>query len=202
MHRFLVTLGAGALIWGCRTALSAQEAAPPSVDSIVVQGNQRLTPSQIIGSSGIIAHQPINYRDIQRAITALFRTGQFDDVLVEQRNVGQRLVLVIRVKERPVLDKWAVRGVNRLGEGQVRGRVQLSEGRPLDRNAVEQARAAIDSLYKHQGYYASKVSVLQLTPRPGRARVVFDIEEGERVAISQVVIDGNKHFSDKAVVKH
>ena len=32
--------------------------------------------------------------------------------------------------------------------------------------------------------------------------MVFDIEEGERVAISQVVVDSNKHFSDKAVVKH
>jgi outer membrane protein insertion porin family len=202
MHRFLLTLAACWLLSGAGAALVAQDAAPPSVDSIVVEGNQRLTPSQIIGSSGIVVHQPINYRDIQRAITALFRTGQFDDVLIEQRNAGQKLVLAIRVKERPVLDKWAVRGVNRLGEGAVKGRVHLTEGRPLDRNAVEQARAGIDSLYKHQGYYASQVKVLQLTPRPGRARVVFDIEEGQRVAISQVVIDGNKHFSDKAVVKH
>ncbi|HZB28408.1 MAG TPA: outer membrane protein assembly factor BamA, partial [Gemmatimonadales bacterium] len=202
MHRILPTLTACWLLLGGQAVLAAQDVAPPSVDSIVVQGNQRLTSSQILGSAGIVAHQPINYRDIQRAITSLFRTGQFDDVMVEQRNVGQRLVLVIRVKERPVLEKWAVRGVERLSEGEVKGRVRLNEGRPLDRNAVEQARAAIDSLYKHQGYYASKVNILQLTPRSGRARVVFDIEEGERVAISQVVIDGNKHFSDKAVVKN
>jgi outer membrane protein insertion porin family len=202
MLRFLLTLTACWLLSGGQAVLQAQDAAPPSVDSIIVQGNQRLSPSQIIGSSGIIVHQPINYRDIQRAITALFRTGQFDDVLVEQRNAGRRLYLVIRVKERPVLEKWTVRGVERLGEGEVKSRVRLTEGRPLDRSAVEQARAGIDSLYKHQGYYASKVSVLQLTPRPGRARIVFDVEEGERVAISQVIVDGNKHFSDKAVVKH
>jgi outer membrane protein insertion porin family len=191
--------------WACLAgpaALVGQDTSTPAVDSVVVQGNQRLTPSQIIGSSGLIVHQPINYRDIQRAITALFKTGQFDDVLVEQRNAGPRLILVIRVKERPVLDKWAVRGVNRLGEGEVKSRVHLTEGRPLDRNAMEQARAGIDSLYKHQGYYASQVKVLQLTPRPGRARIVFDVEEGQRVAISQVIVDGNKHFSDKAVVKH
>src|SRR5215216_57413 len=191
MRRFLLTLSAGWLLFGGPAVLAAQDAAPPSVDSIVVEGNQRLTPSQIIGSSGIVVHQPINYRDIQRAITALFQTGQFDDVLVEQRNLGQHLVLVLRVKERPVLEKWAVRGVNRLTEGEVKGRVHLSEGRPLDRNAVEQARAAIDSLYKHQGYYASEIKVVQLAPQPGKARVVFDVSEGQRVAISEVVIDGN-----------
>src|SRR5919202_871290 len=173
MHCFLPVLAACLLLGGAQAALAAQQdAGPPTVDSIVVEGNQRITPSQIIGSSGLVVHQPINYRDIQRAITALFRTGQFDDVLVEQRNQGNRLILLIQVKERPVLEKWAVRGVNRLSEGEVKGRVHLSEGRPLDRNAVEQSRAAIDSLYKHQGYYASQIKVVQLTPQPGRARVV------------------------------
>ncbi len=202
MRRILSFFAACLLPCGGQAVLAAQEPGPPAVDSIVVQGNQRLTPSQIIGSSGIIVHQPINYRDIQRAITALFQTGQFDDVLVEQRNQGQQLLLVLRVKERPVLEKWTVRGVNRVGEGEVKGRVHLTEGRPLDRNAVEQARAAIDSLYKHQGYYASQIKVVQLTPQPGRARVVFDITEGNRVAISQVVVDGNKHFTDQALLKH
>lgn len=202
MRSLLQTLVAGGLVLGAPATIVAQDTPTPAVDSVVVEGNQRLTPSQIIGSSGLIVHQPINYRDIQRAITALFKTGQFDDVLVEQRNAGSRLILVIRVKERPVLDKWAVRGVNRLGEGEVKSRVHLTEGRPLDRNAVEQARAGIDSLYKHQGYYASQVKVLQLTPKPGRARIVFDVDEGQRVAISQVIVDGNKHFSDKTLVKH
>jgi outer membrane protein insertion porin family len=202
MHHFFRILTAGFLLVGGPAALVAQEPSPPAVDSIAVEGNSRLKPSQIIGTSGIIAHQPINYRDIQRAITSLFRTGQFDDVLIEQKNVGGRLVLVIRVKERPILEKWAVRGVSRVSEGEVKGRVQLNEGRPLDRNAVQQARAGIDSVYKHQGYYASNVKVRQLTQPSGRVRVIFDVEEGERVAVSQVVIDSNKHFSDKAVVKH
>ena len=202
MHRFPQILTAGLLLWGGPAALIAQEPAPPTVDSIAVVGNSRLKPAQIIGTSGIITHQPINYRDIQRAITALFRTGQFDDVQVDQKNIGRRLILVIRVKERPVLEKWAVRGVNRVSEGDVKSRVQLTEGRPLDRSAVEQARAGIDSLYKHQGYYASTVKVRQLPQESGKVRVVFDVEEGNRVAISQVVVDSNRHFSDKAVVKH
>jgi outer membrane protein insertion porin family len=202
MHRFLQLLTAGLLLRGLPAALLAQEPAPPAVDSITVEGNRRLSGSQIIGTSGIIARQPVNYRDIQRAITSLFRTGQFDDVLVEQRNVGGRLILAIKVKERPVLEKWAVRGVSRLSEGDVKGRVHLSEGRPLDRNAVEQGRAGIDSLYKEKGYYASQVKVLQLPQESGKIRVVFDVQEGERVAISQVVIDSNKSFSDKAIVKH
>src|SRR5512143_974757 len=109
MHRLRPIIAAVALLLGGPAALSAQDEQPPTVDSIVVEGNARLTGSQIVGTSGLVAHQPINYRDIQRAITALFRTGQFDDVVVEQRPLGQGILLAIQVRERPILEKWAVR---------------------------------------------------------------------------------------------
>jgi outer membrane protein insertion porin family len=202
MQRLLLLSAAVALFLGAPAALSAQDVQPPLIDSIAVQGSARLTPSQIVGTSGLVAKQPVNYRDIQRAITALFRTGQFDDVLVEQQPHGGGLLLTIKVKERPLLEKWAVRGVTKLSEGEVKGRVKLVNGRPLDRNAVEQSRAAIDSLYTHNGYYSAQVKTLELPQGPGRERIVFDVDEGQRVAISQVVIEGNKRFSDKQVVKH
>ncbi len=202
MQRFFPCVAAVALLLGLPAALAAQDDQPPTVDSIAVVGNGRLTASQIIGTSGLIVKQPVNYRDVQRAITALFRTGQFDDVLVEQQPSGDGLLLLIRVKERPLLEKWAVRGVAKVSEGEVRGRVKVTQGRPLDRNAVEQSRAAIDSLYKHDGYYRAQVKTLELAQDNGQVRVVFDVNEGQRVAISQVVVEGNRRFSDKQVVGH
>jgi outer membrane protein insertion porin family len=89
-----------------------------------------------------------------------------------------------------------------VSEGEVKGRVKLTEGRPIDRNAVEQSRAAIDSLYKHEGYYSAQVKTLELPQDNGRLRLVFDVDEGQRVAISQVVVEGNQQFSDKQVVSH
>jgi outer membrane protein insertion porin family len=204
MQRYFSMAAAVALLVGGPAAVAAQDEQPPTVDSIAVVGNRRLNASQIVGTSGLVAHQPINYRDIQRAITALFRTGQFDDVLVKQEPTpsGDGLILVVQVKERPILEKWAVRGVQRVSEGEVKDRVRLGEGRPIDRNAVEQSRAAIDSLYKHAGYYAAQVKTLELARDSDHVRVVFDVSEGERVSISEVVVDGNKTFSDEQVVGH
>lgn len=181
----------------------AQEPAPaPPVDSIVVQGNQRLTAEQVVSTAGLAPHQVINYRDVQRAITALFKTGQFDDVSVEQKTEGGKVYLVFTVKERPMLLGWTVRGFERIPEGTVRDRVKLVNGKPLDRDALERSRAAIDSLYKKQGYYAAVVTDTTLAEPTGAVRVVFDIAEGRRVAVSEVAIDGNKAFPDKTVVKH
>ena len=68
--------------------------------------------------------------------------------------------------------------------------------------AVEQSRASIDSLYKRAGYYAARVKTLEVSRDSSGIRLVFDVQEGARVAIGQVVVDGNKRFNDKALVKH
>ncbi len=187
-----------------RLARAQEPAASPAppIDSITVEGNKRLTSSQVLSTAALVPHSVINYRDVQRAITALFRTGQFDDVAVDQRIVGGRAILAITVKERPLLEKWLVQGVQRLPEADVRERVKLIDGRPLDRAAVEHGRASIDSVYKRQGYYTASVKVTQLLQPDGKVRVIYDVTEGNRVAISQVVVDSNTHFTDAEIVKH
>ena len=193
------------VIVGGSVVAQAQDQAPPPappVDSIIVKGNERLTAQQVLSSAALAPHQSINYRDIQRGVTALFRTGQFDDVTVEQQTRGGKLFLVITVKERPLLLGWGVRGFDRIAEGTVRDRVKLVNGKPLDRDALERSRAAIDSLYKKQGYYAAQVKATTTEQPNGGVRVVFDIAEGRRVAVSEMEVEGNQAFPDATVVHH
>lgn len=201
------------LALGVPGLLSGQDAAPPGpppafpvVDSLVVEGNLRITSAQIITNSGLLIGKPTNYRDLQRAITALFRTGQFDDVTIQQAESDSTdtrpgVVLVIRVRERPLLQRWAFKGTEKITGRALKEKVKLSEGRPIDRAAVERGRGAIDSIYRAQGYYAATVKVIETQPLPGQVNVIYDISEGNRVAISQVQVEGNPTYSDKQLVK-
>ncbi|MGH7590025.1 MAG: outer membrane protein assembly factor BamA [Gemmatimonadales bacterium] len=188
------------------TTLQAQRPAdtqaPPPVDSVIVRGNARLTSAQVLGTAGIVIGQTANYRDIQRAIGNLFRTGQFDDVKVDQlEGAGGKLVLMFTVKERPILRHWAIRGVVKVGERLVKDRITLPTGRPIDREAVARSLASVDSLYRERGYYGASVRALELPQPNGDLRMVFDVHEGNRVAISEVAIEGNAEFTDQQVVK-
>ena len=63
MLRYLTIPAAVVLLQlGGPAALPAQTPTPssPIVDSIAVEGNARLTPSQIVGTAGIVVKQPIN----------------------------------------------------------------------------------------------------------------------------------------------
>jgi outer membrane protein insertion porin family len=177
----------------------AAGAQTPVPDSIAVVGAKRNSTVSVIQVSGLAPGRAINYRDVQRAIQALYASGQFDDVaLTQEQTPSGRNVLVIHVRERPLLVKWAIRGVQRVAEHSVRDKVALSEGRPLDLAGVARARARIDSLYHAQGYYLARTKPLYVYERDSSSvRVIFDIDEGRRVAIARVDFQGNTHFTDE-----
>jgi len=180
-------------------AVPGPTAQTPVPDSIAVVGSKRNSAISVIQVSGLVPGRAINYRDVQRAIQALYSSGQFDDVaLTQTQTAAGKSVLVIHVRERPMLVKWAIRGVQRLAEHSVRDKVALAEGRPLDLANVERARARIDSLYHAQGYYLARTKPLYVSERDSSGvRVIFDIDEGRRVAIARVDFQGNTHFSDE-----
>jgi outer membrane protein insertion porin family len=175
-----------------------------AVDSIAVEGHRRVSRQTIQLTSGLTPGRPLGYRDVQHAIEALYALAEFDDVQLEQQRTAEgRTILLIRVRERPLLVRWGLRGVERLPEGRVRDRVFVPEGRPLDPATVARSRAAIDSLYRTEGYYLAQVRSL-IVPEgdSSRVRLIFAVEEGRRVAIARVEVEGNTRYPDDQVVGH
>jgi outer membrane protein insertion porin family len=170
------------------------------VDSIAVEGLQRSSRQSVLATANVPLDRPISFRTIQRAITALYQTGQFDSVTVYQANIDGQVILRMVLKERPLLTNWTVRGAEQISERKVRGRVRLLSGLPYDPASAARSRAAIDSLYQDEGYFRTAVDVREVDAGDGTMQVVFDIVEGRRVTLSQVTISGNEQFADEAIV--
>jgi outer membrane protein insertion porin family len=190
------------LVAGPSRASAQQAGSAFQVDSIAVQGNRRVTRATILTAAGIPLRRPIGYRDIQRAIRALFETAQFDDVRILRQTVGGNEILTIRLRERPLLNGVTVRGVDKVSEHSVRGRIDLVAGRPLDSALVARTVLRIDSLYESEGYYLARVKPAVIQADSDHVRVVFDITEGRRIAIAAVRIEGNHAFPAGQIVKH
>ncbi|MDH3456413.1 MAG: outer membrane protein assembly factor BamA [Gemmatimonadota bacterium] len=179
-----------------------QEVAPTTItiDSIAVEGLRRLARETVLSVTDIPLRQPLGFRDLQRAMSALYRTKQFDDVRFEQARTDAGEVLRITVVERPLLTGWSIRGVKNVSERKVRGKVRLLAGRPFDRADAALSRAAIDSVYMDEGYYLTNVILRELPQPDGSLQVVFEIDEGRRVIVSEVVVEGNEQFTDAEIV--
>jgi outer membrane protein insertion porin family len=111
-------------------------------------------------------------------------------------------ILVITVRERPLLVRATVRGVVKLSERSVRDRIELPAGRPVNPALVERAMQRIDSLYEAEGYYLASVRAIVVPDDSDHVRLVYEVNEGRRVAIARVEIEGNERFADQDVVAH
>jgi outer membrane protein insertion porin family len=183
-----------------RPARAQGEPASARLDSIAVTGNRRVSRNAIVQASGLTLGRALSYRDVQRAIQDLYATGQFDDIRIATDTAAGQSILVVVVRERPVLLKWNVRGVAHLAEHTVKDKVELAEGRPMDPAAVERARGRIDSVYRAAGFYLAQVRALRAYANDStQVRVVFDVNEGRRVAIARLRFEGNGHFRAKTL---
>jgi len=171
------------------------------VDSIAIEGNHRVTRATIVAAAAIPLKTPIGFRDVQRALHNLFDTGEFDSLSIS-REVGpdSAEILLIHVAERPILSRVTVRGPDQLSQHSVRDLVEMPAGRPLNPGWVERARQRIDSMYEAEGYYLATVKPQIIPVDSQHVRVVLDIDEGRRIAISAVRVEGVHAFPVSEVV--
>ena len=196
-------LVAAALVVPARA--TAQEAAPALCgvpDTIIVRGNSRVSDASIRSSAGLQRGDTLNFVAIRKVIRDLYETAQFDDVRVSCQVApdGVTASLIIDVEERLLLADVAVEGVSRLSDRSVRDRVDLLVGRPINPQEVTRVVQRIDSLYESSGYYLARIAA-DTTMVGERAKLTFRIDEGRRLAVSGIEVEGNQKLSSDRVVK-
>lgn len=184
--------------------LAAQEAAAgrcATPDSIMVRGNSRVDDGTIKSTAGLTPGAELNFRLVQRSLRALYASGNFDQVALtcDLSESGDRAILTINVKERPVLAETAVEGVKLLRAAGIREKAELPLFKPLDPADVSRAIQKIDSTYEKNGYFLARVKAETTSVGDNQIRVVFDIEEGRRLAIAGLRFAGNKSLRADAI---
>jgi len=193
-----------ALLAASAVSLHAQETAPGACstpESIVVAGNSRNDSATVRGTSTLTAGTQLTVHDIQTAIKALYATGQFEDVQIVCRTAPStsKATLVIQVRERPVLVDYKVIGADRVSPKDVKEKLAFATGSPVDPGKIAKAIASVDSLYESKGYYLASVKA-ESTVTDGKLSINFRIDEGRRLAVSGIRINGNTQVPDGDIV--
>src|SRR5207245_2432998 len=179
--------------------------------SIVVLGLRRVERRQVLEQSGLAPGRTVGYRDIQRATQALYATGQYDDVRVEQAEQGGRQLLIVRVRERPILIKWALRGVSRvegnthIPDADLVGRMKTGpegfwwfrSGDYDDDKLRADLQEHLPKFYGDRGYVDFQVlgDTLVVDDTTGKATLVVRVSEGDPYRVGTFEIVGNRRFS-------
>ena len=180
------------------TAATGRCAVP---DTITVTGNSRVDNATIRATIGLVPRTTLNYRDVQRAVKALYATGNYDDIHVvcTTSPSTDKASLDVHVKERPVLASMSIHGVGQLSKKDVDERLQLSVGTAVDPAKVAIAIARADSLYESKGFYLARVRV-DSSLSADQLTLTFNVTEGRRLAIAGIGVTGNSAVPSRAIV--
>ena len=184
-----------ALIAALFAAAPALAFDPFVVKDIRVEGAQRTEAGTVFTYLPIKVGEQMNDEKAAQAVKALFATGFFRDVRLENDNG----VLVVAVQERPTISRVEFSG-NKEFESEVLKKalrdIGLAEARIFDRAALDRAEQEMKRQYISRGLYGAKVTVTATPQERNRVAINFTIEEGEAAKIARINIVGTKVYTE------
>ncbi len=180
------------------TALLAGLPAHASQEQIVevmVQGNRRVDASAI---KGVISSKVGDRLDVDQTdadIRAVYRLGQFQEVRVSKEPLADGIRLVYTVIEKPIIRYISFDGNKELKQEKLLTDLPVRRNTIFSQKDLDQATAQLKKKYMDEGYYLVAVTshVEQLSDT--EYKVVFRIEEGQKIRISSISFEGNTAFS-------
>jgi outer membrane protein insertion porin family len=185
-------------------AAAAQQATAERVvvGSIVVDGNRRVGDEVILTQIGMQAGDSVTAVDIDLAMRRLVALGQFRDVAVfadsDSADPAAPVTLRFVVEEQPLVSQIEFVGLQNVRGSTIRDTVGLRAGRPYEPRRAAEAEAVTRQLLARKGFQVRSVGhrLEPLADRPDEYRLVFDVDEGHRVAVTDIAFVGNEHFSE------
>ncbi len=169
-------------------------------DSVAFRGLSRIPEGDVRADIGITPKSTISGRIVTQALKNIYATNNFEpDATATCEVIAGKNVLVFNLTERRILSEVSVVGASKVSPSSVKDRVDLLIGKPINPAQVAKDVSRIDSLYQAEGYFLAKVTVD--TVKDGAATtLVFRVDEGRRLAISGVQVEGNKALTAKQIV--
>jgi outer membrane protein insertion porin family len=165
------------------------------IKDIRVEGIQRTEAGTVFSYLPVKVGDTMDDEKSTRAIKALFATGFFKDVRLEQDGN----VLVVVLDERPAIASLSFSGLKAFKEedlGKGLKDVGLAVSRIFDRSLVERAEQELKRQYISQGYYAVELTTTLTPLERNRIGISFNVKEGDISKIKQVSVIGAGAFKE------
>jgi len=165
------------------------------VEKIEVFGNVRIPRETILHYLFVKEGKPYNKDELHKDFEVLWSTGFFSDIKIKEEQGQKGAVLKIIVQENPFVRKVTFQTGNKLKKKAVmewleendRNISSYSHCSPYELEKIEKS---IKELLLEKGFSSGKVEVLINESENNSQDVVFQIEEGEKVRVGEILFNG------------
>jgi outer membrane protein insertion porin family len=208
--RILQTLffsAASLLAMGLPSQLTyAQEAETyPRINQIITEFDGFRSTSDQYVMANVQLRPGMNYNPalLDQSIRALYSTGYFE--LVEARvdkAQNKTIDVVFELVSKYTIERIRFFGNDKYSDSRLASKAEVETSSSLDEYLVSVGADNIAAYYVEKGFPDVEVDYrIQRDEKTGYAVVVYDVDEGVKVRISEIFFEGNEAFTDKKLLK-
>jgi len=162
------------------------------IDSVSVEGNQRIETQTILAISGLSVGKSFSENQINQALLLLNASTFFEEVDLQIRDNQ----IVIIVKENPTINSINFEGNNFIKDENLSELISIKERKTFSLSQVERDAESIARAYVASGRLAAQVTPKIIKKSDNRIDLVFEITEGRVTEIEKITFIGNRNFSE------
>jgi len=189
------------------------EAPPPAaekledvVEAIEFRGARRVPQDTLRALIFTKKGDKIDNESLHRDFLALWNTRRFDDIALEKEPGRTGWIIRFRVSERRMVRSIKYDGMKSITVSEIldrfkERRVGLTVESQYDPNTVQRAAIVLKEYLSERGrQFATVEPELRQIP-PSSLEVNFKVQEGPKVKVGKIDIEGNQVFSDRVAIR-
>ena len=197
-----VVLGVLLGCWGLAGLARAETHEGQRVIAVETSGEHSIAKETILAKVQMKPGAPYSDQVVSEDLRRLFATGYFTDVKADVEPLPDGLKLIFVVKEKPVVRSIDVQGNRFLRRDRLLELFAVSAGELYDPRKVKEGTDLIKAEYARKGFAQCEVAArAQIDGASNTTTLYLLIDEGPRMRITDIFVEGNTAFSDRQVRK-
>jgi len=174
-------------------AIYAQEF--PVINSVEIKGLKRIGESAVKSKITQRLGGQLSPEKTNEDIRNIFKMGYFDDVRAEIEPFEGGIKLIYVVKEKPTIIKIELFGNKEFDDPKLKEKLTITTGAIADAVLIQDNANSLRAFYEEEGYWLSRIVPVIKIIGPDEVSLTYQIEEGPKVRIKKINIEGNKAIS-------
>ncbi|MDP3296649.1 MAG: outer membrane protein assembly factor BamA [Thermodesulfovibrionia bacterium] len=173
----------------------------PIIKSIEIKGNKKIETETIQSKIKNRVSIPFSQETVQQDIKSLYGLGYFDDIEAEIEPYEGGIKLIFVLKEKPTVISVDFQGNKEFDANKLKEKITITTGAIANYSLITDNVEKIISFYQSEGYWHVKVIPVIKNISDDSVALTFQIDEGPKVKIKEIKIEGNKAISSKEIKK-
>lgn len=189
------------IVFFAADAYSAFAQELPLVNSIEVKGLKRIEEGAIKSKITQKTGEPLSSEKTTSDIKSIYKMGYFDDVRVEIEPLEGGVKLIYLIKEKPTIIRIDFHGNEELDDSKLKEKITITPNSIADTVLIQDNADKLHTFYEEEGYWLSKIVPVVKKISDDEVSLTYQVEEGPKVKIKSIIIEGNKAFSKREIKK-